>query len=102
VLRRTGLDELPQLVHVLSGKMSLVGPRPELPEIVAEYQPWQFRRFAVPPGITGWWQVNRDHGVPMHFQTELDVHYLIHYSFLLDVEILVRTIAVLVRGRGAY
>ncbi len=102
VLRRIGLDELPQLVHALSGKMSLVGPRPELPEIVAEYEPWQFRRFAVAPGITGWWQVNRDHGVPMHLQTELDVHYLINYSFMLDLKILVRTIAVLIVGRGSY
>lgn len=102
VLRRVGLDELPQLVHVLSGKMSLVGPRPELPEIVAEYEPWQFRRFAVAPGITGWWQVNRDHGVPMHLQTELDVHYLINYSFMLDLKILVRTVAVLIVGRGSY
>ncbi len=102
VLRRTGLDELPQLLHVLSGKMSLVGPRPELPEIVAEYEPWQFRRFAVAPGITGWWQVNRDHGVPMHLQTELDVHYLINYSLLLDLRILVRTVAVLIGGRGSY
>lgn len=102
VLRRTGLDELPQLVHVLSGKMSLVGPRPELPEIVDEYEPWQFRRFAVPPGITGWWQVKRDHGVPMHFQTELDIHYLINYSFVLDLKILVRTVGVLVAGRGFY
>ncbi len=102
VLRRVGLDELPQLVHVLSGKMSLVGPRPELPEIVAEYEPWQFRRFAVAPGITGWWQVNRDHGVPMHLQTELDVFYLINYSLVLDLKILVRTFAVLIGGRGSY
>jgi len=102
VLRRTGLDELPQLVHVLGGSMSLVGPRPELAEIVAEYEPWQFRRFAVPPGITGWWQINRDHGVPMHFQTELDLHYLMNYSFLLDLKIIIRTIAVLIGGRGAY
>ena len=102
ILRRTGADELPQLIHVLSGKMSLVGPRPELPEIVAEYEPWQFRRFAVPPGITGWWQINRDHRVPMHFQTELDVHYLVNYSFFLDLRILFRTIGVLIAGRGAY
>lgn len=102
VLRRFGIDELPQFLHVLSGTMSLVGPRPELPEIVAEYEPWQYRRFAVPPGITGWWQVNRDHGTPMHFQTDLDIYYLTNYSFFLDLRILFRTFAVLFAGRGAY
>ncbi|MDW8215869.1 MAG: sugar transferase, partial [Roseiflexaceae bacterium] len=57
-LRRTSLDELPQLFNVLRGEMSLVGPRPEMPYIAAEYEPWQWQRFRVPPGITGWWQVN--------------------------------------------
>jgi exopolysaccharide biosynthesis polyprenyl glycosylphosphotransferase len=102
VLRRTSLDELPQLWNVLVGEMSLVGPRPELPEIVAGYQPWQHARHLVKPGITGWWQVNRDGERLMHETTELDVYYVERQAFWLDLEILLRTIEVVVRGRGAY
>ncbi|HEX2698520.1 MAG TPA: sugar transferase, partial [Anaerolineales bacterium] len=66
LLRRFSLDELPQLFNVIEGKMSLVGPRPELPSLVEKYQPWQRKRFAVPPGLTGWWQVNGRSDKPMH------------------------------------
>jgi exopolysaccharide biosynthesis polyprenyl glycosylphosphotransferase len=101
-LRRTSLDELPQLINVLRGEMSLVGPRPEMPYIAAEYQPWQWQRFRVPPGITGWWQVNGRSEKPMHLHTEDDLYYIQNYSFWLDLHILLRTVRVIFNGRGAY
>lgn len=101
-LRRTSLDELPQLINVLRGEMSLVGPRPEMPYIAAEYQPWQWQRFRVPPGITGWWQVNGRSDKPMHLHTEDDLYYIQNYSFWLDLRILVKTLIVVLEGRGAY
>ena len=102
VLRRTCLDELPQLVNVLRGEMSLVGPRPELLEIVANYHQWQHTRHLVAPGITGWWQVNRKATVLMHEATELDLYYIEHWSLGFDLRILLRTIAIVLRGVGAY
>jgi lipopolysaccharide/colanic/teichoic acid biosynthesis glycosyltransferase len=101
-LRRSCLDELPQLWNVLRGDMSLVGPRPELPEIVARYEPWQHARHLVAPGITGWWQVNRDRQRLMHEATELDLHYVRRQSLWLDLVILVRTLGAVVGGSGAY
>ena len=102
VLRRSSLDELPQLWNVFKGDMSLVGPRPELPEIVARYEPWQHARHLVPPGITGWWQVNRDGRRLMHEETELDLYYVEHLSLKLDLLILSRTISAVIRGAGAF
>jgi lipopolysaccharide/colanic/teichoic acid biosynthesis glycosyltransferase len=101
-IRRTSLDELPQLLNVLRGEMSLVGPRPELPWLVENYEIWQRRRFAVPPGMTGWWQINGRSDRLMHMHTEDDLYYIQNYSPLLDLQILWRTIGVVVRGRGAY
>lgn len=101
-LRRTSLDELPQLFNVLSGDMSLIGPRPELPYLVKQYKPWQRTRFAVPQGITGWWQVNGRSDKPMHLHTEDDLYYVRNYSLILDIRILLKTIATVLRGRGAY
>jgi lipopolysaccharide/colanic/teichoic acid biosynthesis glycosyltransferase len=101
ILRRTCLDELPQLINVLDGDMSLVGPRPELPSLVNCYESWQHARHLVRPGITGWWQVNRDHRL-MHQATELDVYYIHHQSFWFDMLILARTIRVLLRGEGTF
>lgn len=101
-LRRLSLDELPQLFNVLRGDMSLVGPRPEMPSLVEKYQPWQRKRFAVPPGITGWWQVNGRSDKPMHLHTEDDLYYIQNYSIFLDIQILLRTIWVVFIGKGAY
>lgn len=101
-LRRYSLDELPQFINVIRGDMSLVGPRPELPYLVEKYQPWQRKRFAIPPGITGWWQVNGRSDKPMHLHTEDDLYYIQNYSIWLDLQILMRTVWVVLVGRGAY
>ncbi|NPV55516.1 MAG: sugar transferase [Anaerolineae bacterium] len=101
-LRRTSLDELPQLFNVLSGEMSLVGPRPEMPFLVEKYELWQRKRFAVPQGMTGWWQINGRSDKPMHLHTEDDLYYVQHYSIWLDIQILIRTVWVVLRGKGAY
>jgi exopolysaccharide biosynthesis polyprenyl glycosylphosphotransferase len=102
ILRRFSLDELPQFINVVRGDMSLVGPRPELPYLVDRYQPWQRKRFAVPPGITGWWQVSGRSDKPMHLHTEDDLYYIQNYSIWLDIQILMRTVWAVLIGRGSY
>ncbi|MEW6476171.1 MAG: sugar transferase [Actinomycetota bacterium] len=102
LLRKLSLDEIPQLVNVLRGEMSLVGPRPELPEIVARYEPWQHERHDVKPGLTGLWQVTeRGNGKLMWQSTTPDVVYARTVSLRTDVSILVRTVpALLGKNRG--
>jgi exopolysaccharide biosynthesis polyprenyl glycosylphosphotransferase len=101
-LRRYSLDELPQFINVVRGDMSLVGPRPEMPYLVEKYQPWQRKRFAIPPGITGWWQVNGRSDKPMHLHTEDDLYYIQNYSIFFDIQILIKTIWVVLVGKGSY
>lgn len=101
-LRRYSLDELPQLVNVLKGEMSLVGPRPELPFFVDRYDAWQRKRFAVPPGMTGWWQVSGRSDLPMHQFVEYDLYYINNYSLFMDVRILMKTIFTIISAKGAF
>lgn len=102
ILRRFSLDELPQLLNVIFGTMSLVGPRPEIPYLVEQYEPWQRQRFAVLPGMTGWWQINGRSDKPMHLHTEDDLYYIQHRSLWLDLRIILRTVWVVLIGKGAY
>lgn len=91
-LRKWSLDELPQFFNVIRGDMSLVGPRPELVQIVAEYQPWQHARHAVKPGITGPWQVSERGGKMLHEATDIDIEYVESISFWQDCAMLLRTV----------
>jgi lipopolysaccharide/colanic/teichoic acid biosynthesis glycosyltransferase len=102
LLRRWSLDELPNLVNVLRGEMSIVGPRPTIQAQVDQYTPEQRRRLEVKPGITGWAQVNGRASLPWHERIELDVYYVEHRSFALDLRILAKTVVMLVRGHGLY
>jgi lipopolysaccharide/colanic/teichoic acid biosynthesis glycosyltransferase len=99
-LRKTSLDELPELVNVLRGNMSLVGPRPTLPEQVATYDVFQRRRLEVRPGITGWAQVNGRNSISWTERIKLDVWYIDHWTPGLDVRILLMTIGQVLRQRG--
>jgi len=102
VLRRWSLDELPQLLNVLRGEMSLVGPRPPIPSEVAKYEDWQLGRLRAVPGLTGLWQVSGRSEVPFHDMVRLDLHYIGNWSLGLDLEILLRTIPAVLTNRGAY
>jgi lipopolysaccharide/colanic/teichoic acid biosynthesis glycosyltransferase len=101
-LRQYSLDELPQLLNVLRGEMSLVGPRPEMPFIVAQYEPWQRRRLDAMPGMTGLWQILGRKDLPLRDNIEYDFYYLRNQSLLLDLAIFLRTIPVVVLGKGSY
>lgn len=100
LLRSTSLDELPELVHVLRGEMSLVGPRPLPTKYLPRYSPRQARRHEVRPGITGWAQVNGRNAAGWAERLEMDVWYVEHRSLLLDVKILWRTLRVVVSREG--
>jgi len=101
-LRRWSLDELPQLLNVIKGEMSLVGPRPEVPFMVAEYDSGQRKRLSVLPGITGWWQVTERADQPLALAAEADLYYVNNYSLLLDLQIMLRTLGAVCKGKGAY
>jgi exopolysaccharide biosynthesis polyprenyl glycosylphosphotransferase len=101
-LRRFSLDELPQLVNVLIGQMSLVGPRPALPEEAARYGDYVRRRLAVRPGITGLWQVSGRSDVPWEEAVRLDLRYVENWSLALDLQILWKTWSAVIRGAGAF
>jgi lipopolysaccharide/colanic/teichoic acid biosynthesis glycosyltransferase len=100
VLRRTSLDEIPNLLNVLRGEMAIVGPRPTIPAQVADYAPRQHRRHEVRPGITGWAQIQGRAGIPWEQRIELDLYYVDHRSAALDIRILLETLGLLLTGHG--
>lgn len=102
ILRRTSLDELPQLINVLRGEMSLVGPRPEMPFIVETYNDLQRQRLNAKPGITGLWQISPDRATAIHENMDYDIYYIRNQSFLLDLAILAKTASSVVAGEGAW
>jgi len=101
-LRRTSLDELPQIFNILRGDMSLVGPRPPIAYEIEHYQPWHMERLKVTPGLTGLWQVSGRSRVPFEEMVRLDVHYINNWSLWLDLSILMRTLPVVLQGTGGY
>ena len=101
LIRRISVDELPQLVNVLKGEMSLVGPRPEMPFIVDRYTHAERKRLAIKPGITGLWQISSGRARPIHQNLQYDLHYIRNQNLILDLSILLRTIGAVVRGQGA-
>ena len=101
-LRMTSLDELPQLFNVVRGEMSLVGPRPPIPEEVAQYEPWQLRRLSVKPGLTCLWQISGRSRLGFQEWMRLDLEYIRHQSLAMDLRILIRTIPAVLSREGAY
>ena len=101
-LRRSSIDELPQLINVLKGEMSLIGPRPQVPAEVDQYAPEHHRRLLVRPGITGLWQVSGRSDVPRHVAVLLDLHYVDTWSLQGDLRILLKTAKAVATARGAY
>lgn len=101
-LRRYSLDELPQLLNVLRGQMSIVGPRPEMPFLVKQYEPWQRRRLDALPGMTGLWQILGRKDLPLRDNIEYDFYYIRNQSLLLDLSIFLRTLPIVICGKGAY
>ena len=102
LLRRYSLDELPQLINVLRGSMSLVGPRPALPAEVAAYPDDVYRRLVVRPGLTGLWQVSGRSDLAWEEAVRLDLRYVENWSLGLDAVIIMRTLKAVLRGQGAY
>jgi len=102
LLRRTSFDELPQLINVLRGEMSLVGPRPHPLSDVARYEEWHKARLAVKPGLTGLWQVRGRSDLSFDEGILMDLYYIEHQSLRLYFQILLRTIPAVLSGRGAY
>ena len=101
VLRKTRIDEFPQLFNVLKGEMSLVGPRPHEPEEVAQYEKHHKKLLAIKPGMTGMAQIYGSSDLPFEQETKLDTYYIENWSLFLDIKILLRTLALLLRDRSA-
>lgn len=102
LLRKTTLDEMPQLMNVLKGEMSIVGPRPDLPDQVRFYSERHKKRFLVKPGMTGWAWIHGRNSIPWELRQKLDVEYVENYSLWLDFQILLRTIPMVLLAKGVY
>jgi lipopolysaccharide/colanic/teichoic acid biosynthesis glycosyltransferase len=101
-IRRWSIDELPQFWNVLVGDMSVVGPRPQIPPEVANYEDWHYKRLAVSPGLTGLWQVSGRSELTFDEMVIYDIYYIENWSLGLDFRILLRTIPAVLQGRGAF
>jgi len=101
-LRKTSLDELPQFINILKGEMTIVGPRPPLQYELEYYEEWHKLRLEVKPGLTGLWQVSGRSSVPFNEMVKLDLYYIEHWTLLLDLKIMMRTIPVMLFGSGGY
>lgn len=101
-IRKYSIDELPQILNVIAGHMSLVGPRPPLPREVEQYGDWEWRRLEVVPGITGLWQVSGRSDLSFQQWINLDIYYIEHWNLVLDLKILIKTLPVVLKGEGAY
>ena len=101
-LRKFSLDELPQLINIFKGEMSLIGPRPPVPDEVKKYKKWQHRRLSVIPGISGLWQVMGRSNLSFEEMVRLDIYYIENWSIGLDAYIFIKTIGAILRARGAY
>ena len=101
-LRRTSLDELPNLLNVIRGEMSIIGPRPHVPEEVAKYEPWHRQRLTITPGMTCLWQVNGRSDLTFDEQVRFDLYYAESWSLWLDIKILLWTFPAVITRRGAY
>ncbi len=102
LLRKTSMDELPQLINIVRGEMSLVGPRPPIAYELDHYQPWHHERLRVTPGLTGLWQVSGRSNVPFEEMVRLDIHYINSWSLKRDAEIVLKTLPVVMKGTGGY
>lgn len=102
LIRRFSLDELPQFINILKGEMSVVGPRPEMPFIVKKYNYWERKRLEIKPGLTGLWQILGRKDLPLSENLEYDFYYINNQSFILDLVIILKTVPIVIQGRGAY
>jgi lipopolysaccharide/colanic/teichoic acid biosynthesis glycosyltransferase len=100
-IRKYSIDELPQLINVLRGDMSIVGPRPPVPQEVAKYEPWQRRRLSVRPGLTCIWQVSGRNQISFEEWMYLDMQYIDHWSLGQDIGLIFKTVPIVITGRGA-
>jgi exopolysaccharide biosynthesis polyprenyl glycosylphosphotransferase len=101
-LRKTSMDELPQLLNILKGEMSIVGPRPPIAYELDHYQPWHYERLRVSPGLTGLWQVSGRSNVPFEEMVRLDIHYINNWTLWNDLKIICKTVPVVINGDGGY